>query len=161
VSQHHQIVLVQVDAVREEVVRLADFMGKVPTAEIIAVLESEESVHEGWKTLEAGRVFSREIKAELSMEFHLDPDGEVRLVRRISRKGVDSRQRSQEEQRLEKLLAEAAPQYNLAFHSVIGKALVKALPSLAESVGQVVGSVKTLDDNTHVYDLELKIHVEL
>jgi hypothetical protein len=158
-SEDHQIAIIQVDAFMEQAIQLADVLGRVPTTEIVEVLSSAWAQEVGWKTITEGTAYHLQLAENVGMEFQVGEDGAVRLVRRASDR-VEETLRGERTEELERLLVEIQPAYNLAFNDVIGRALILALPRQAAELGyQIVEQQEAFEEETHVYDLELKMYV--
>lgn len=155
-SEEHRIVMVQVNAVEEETLRLADIMGHVPTREVVEVLDSQWARQKGWKTSIKGREYRLQLSEKVAMEFLIEENGEVKL-KRVAASKVEESQIFSKKKVLESLLKKVKEQYNLAFNEVLGMAIAKTLSNRAKDIGYVVD--EKLHEQDHVIDMELKINV--
>jgi F420-dependent methylenetetrahydromethanopterin dehydrogenase len=161
-SNNHVIAIVQVNAFVEEELVLDEIMGRVPTAEIIEVLESEWAKREGWQIIEKSKIYTRQFNEYVSMELQIGEGKETRLVKRAFDE-VNETLEAKKEQELSRLIEETESAYNLAFNDVYGRALVQALKNHAvkEPGYEIIEKDESLDEMLHVYDLELKLKVEV
>lgn len=164
-SQHHQVVTVQVDAFEVEELRMADVMGRVPQAEIVEVLGSEWARREGWTVVQPGALYRRVIGDGVQMEFQVGDDGEVTLRRSLSESvsadesGIEAARVLRRTELTGRLLA-ARPAYNRVFNEVAARALALALPKQAERLGYVVVEQQTrVEQEPHIIDVVLKLHI--
>ena len=160
-SESHRIVMVQIDAVKEETIRLADIMGHIPTSEVKEVLNSPWAREKGWQTMEKDRQYRLEIPAKVGtkvgMEFHIEENGDVRL-KRFARSSVARGKAQSEKIALAQILGGIADQYNLAFNEVLGRAIAKSLEHRAQELGYEIVDHQTHQQD-HIIDMELKMNV--
>lgn len=158
-SEPCQIAIVQVNAIQEETLQLDEVIGRVPTAEIVEVLNSDWAKENGWQALIEGKSYLRQLAGNVGMEFQIETDGDVKLKRQISEM-MRSDLSVEGKKRLQRMLDEVQSEYNLAFNEVIGKALILALPRQAAELGyEVVEENQHFDQQTQVIDMELKMRV--
>lgn len=160
-SESYRIVMVQVDAVKEETVRLADIMGHIPTREVTDVLNSQWAREKGWQTKVKDRQYCLEIPAKVGtkvgMEFHIEENDDVRL-KRFAESSVTPGKAQTEKIALAHLLEGIEEQYNLAFNEVLGRAIAKFLLNRARDLGYEIVD-QQMHEQDHIIDMELKMNV--
>ncbi|MCP4157610.1 MAG: hypothetical protein GY757_58405 [bacterium] len=156
-SETYRIVMVPVNAVEEETVRLADILGHIPTQEVCEVLNSQWARQKGWQTVKKDQTYMLRLPGKLKMQIKIEENGQVNL-KRFAQSNVRTEDRRREKNRLEQLIKNEGRQYNLAFNEVLGRALAKSLSNRAKETGYEVVE-EHQNTQGHVIDMELKMNV--
>ena len=165
-SHHHQVAIVQLDAIEHERLTLDEVLGSVPVREIAEVLTSEWAIGVGWQPVgQSGQDFRRQLEPNLAINFHVDTEANEVTLERIATGHFAENRTIQGQETLKESLAAHRDEYNLAFHDVLGRALVAYLPRQAEKRGYTVVSCEdnlvSQGEDTHIHTMEMQVYLEI
>lgn len=159
-SNNRQIT-VEINLVRQNVIELDNVFGEVPVQQIVGILESEWAEGQGWRVETPGQTYVRDFSKHTTVEFNIDQDGRIRLVRRATDQVASDMQADRQEQ-LERELSGIQEEYSVALHDVLSRSLVAAMPVRAREFGNVVGVQRSSAEQeaNHTYFMEVRLQVQ-
>jgi hypothetical protein len=161
-SQPHQIAIVPVSTALNEVIHLADVMGRVPVEEMVEVLNSQWAAARGWRRVAARQdTYQRTVNQDVTLEVRVGGEGDVTIQRLSQTRQVASDQAARVGAEQQQQLQSAAEECDRAVNELIGQALMRALPVRARELGYHVVTEQVVQQQGAVYEMVLQVEVNV
>ena len=159
-SRAYQVATLRVEVSQTEEMSLTDVFGRVPTRELVEVLDSDWAKAQGWSPVQPGRLYSSRVADGVEMEIEVGEAGQAHMRLRASATMQQTAEAGQA--RLREVLQhkEVRDAANLKCYQVVNKVYALAVPRrAAELKYTIVDQEVQPDEQFHRVRIELRLRV--